>query len=58
MVTRDELTATDLKRLSRAEAPDLMEGSPAFLDQPGMVTHLASLVRLRAAHPGVELGGI
>jgi hypothetical protein len=63
MAMSDELTAADLERLSRAEAPDLVKAMLAFPEQPGKVAKgewqscLASLVRLRAAHPGVELGG-
>ncbi|MGZ3457042.1 MAG: hypothetical protein ACXU86_00910, partial [Archangium sp.] len=34
MATSDELTAADLERLSRAEAPDLAEAVLAFLAQP------------------------
>ena len=36
MATSDELTAADLERLSRAEAPDLAEAVLAFLEQPNM----------------------
>ncbi|HEX5754159.1 MAG TPA: hypothetical protein VFZ09_48705 [Archangium sp.] len=37
MATSDELTAADLERLSRAEAPDLAEAVLAFLEQPDKV---------------------
>jgi len=63
MATSDELTAADLERLSRAKASDLAEAVLAFLAQPDEVAKgewqscLTSLVRLRTAHPGVELGG-
>jgi hypothetical protein len=52
MATSDELSAAHLEWLSRVEAPDLAEAGLALLEQV-----LSSLVRLRAAHPGVELGG-